>query len=177
MTIYSPEEDSYLLQEALEKINFEKELTILDMGAGSGIQAKTMLQKGILPKNIYLSDINSRATSKLKKEFPGARVINSDLFEKIEESFDVIIFNPPYLPEDKKEPKNSKIATTGGKFGGELISVFLRQAKKHLKDKGKIFLLISSHTKKIDWNGFRKKIILKKKIFFEELIVLELTKR
>jgi release factor glutamine methyltransferase len=75
------------------------------------------------------------------------------------------------LPEDKQEDKESKLATTGGKQGGELINRFLNQAKNYLTKDGRIFLLTSSLTKGIKWLNWKKNLIAKKKLFFEELYV------
>ena len=88
--------------------------------------------------------------------------------------FDLIVFNPPYLPKDKREPLDSQIITTGGKEGNEIINKFIRQSKKHLGKKGVIFLLVSSYTGKINFGSFREKIVKKKNLFFETISVLEL---
>ena len=55
-----------------------------------------------------------------------------------------------------------------------MINRFLKQAKKYLEDEGRIFLLVSSKTQGIDFLNYKKKILGKKKLFFEELIVWEL---
>jgi release factor glutamine methyltransferase len=175
--IYIPEEDSYLLKKALEdyllKIKNKKNLKFLDMGCGSGILAETALKKGLKKNNILCVDINVFAVEELKKK--RFRVLKSDLFSNLKkEKFDLIVFNPPYLPFDKKEDKDSQLATTGGKKGSEVINKFLVYGKKHLNEKGKILLLTSSLTKNILWGNWKKKIIAKKKIFFEELYVWEL---
>jgi len=86
----------------------------------------------------------------------------------------LIIFNPPYLPEDSQEPESSRTATTGGKKGSEIINRFLIQAKKYLAKDGKILLLTSNLTKGIKWQNWKKKLLKKKKLFFEELRVSEL---
>ncbi|HLD55050.1 MAG TPA: HemK2/MTQ2 family protein methyltransferase [Candidatus Nanoarchaeia archaeon] len=176
--IYTPEEDSYLLSKVLKEniprlINKEKSLKILEIGSGSGIQIQTLLNLGIEKEKIFSADINHEAVIHCQKL--GFNCIESNLFEKINDKYDIIIFNPPYLPEDKKEPKDSKLATTGGKEGSEIINEFLKQAKEHLNQNGKIFLLISSLTRQINWLDYNKKIIDTKKMFFEELYVLELT--
>ena len=81
------------------------------------------------------------------------------------------------MPEDKnnKEDKQSKLATTGGEKGSEIINKFLKQAEKHLTEKGKIFLLKSNLTKEVNWLNYKKKLLVKKKLFFEELQVWELS--
>ncbi len=170
--VYQPDEDSYLLQSVTKKLNVTKKEKILDMGAGTGIQGEVFIEKGIPPKNVTFVDINSQAINYLKKHFPKSKIIKSNLFAKVKGKFNIIVFNPPYLPEDKREPKPSRIATTGGKVGGELINKFLVQAKKHLTKKGKILLLVSSLTKGINLKGYNKKLLAKKKLFFEELKVI-----
>ena len=98
-------------------------------------------------------------------------------FLDIKEKFNLIIFNPPYLPEDSREPKYSQIATTGGKKGSEITNKFLEQAKKHLEKNGKILLLTSSLTKAIKWKNWKKKLLTKKKLFFERLYVFEISEK
>ncbi len=177
--IYSPSEDSYLLSKILEKqipklLIMNKNLRFLEIGSGSGIQLQTALKAGIKRENIFSLDINSNAVKECKKL--GFNCVKSNLFEKIKGKFDLIIFNPPYLSENKKEPKDSKLATTGGKKGSELINKFLKQSKKHLEKNGKILLLTSSFTKGISFLDYKKKIIGKENLFFEKLFVLELTR-
>jgi len=174
--IYSPEEDSFLLLSTLKDeipkiIIKNKNLKVLEIGSGSGVQLKALLEVGIKNKNILACDINSDAIRHCKKL--GFNCIQSNLFENISGKYNLIIFNPPYLPEDSAEPKDSAIATTGGKKGGEIINLFLHQAKKHLTKDGKIFLLTSSLTKGINWKGYKKKSIARQKLFFEELFVWE----
>ena len=176
--IYEPLEDSYLLQNVLKEFlkNKNRELSIIDIGSGSGIQAETCINLGF--KNILASDINKLAVKKLKEKKINA--IESNLFSKIKNyKFDLIIFNPPYLPEDKREPKESKLITTAGKEGYEIINKFLKQAKNHLKENGSILLLFSSlskpeiilrYAKKLNYNY---EMLDKKKLFFEELYVYE----
>ena len=90
--------------------------------------------------------------------------------------FDVIVFNPPYLPEDSREPTDSQLATTGGFQGSEIINEFLKEAENYLEKNGKIFLLTSSLTKKINYQNYHKKLFGKEKLFFEQLFVWELRK-
>jgi len=107
--IYKPAEDSYLLKGQLK--NYIKPgMKILDMGTGSGIQA---IEAKKLGAEVLAADINPESIEPLKKL--NINAIQSDLFSNIKEKFDLIIFNPPYLPEDPREPEDSKLATTGAK--------------------------------------------------------------
>jgi release factor glutamine methyltransferase len=175
-SVYSPAEDSFLLSSAIKSkisrlIAKNSNLKVLEIGSGSGIQLKTLFESGIKKQNIFSCDINPEAVKHCRKL--GFSCVQSNLFEKISGKFNLILFNPPYLPEDSAEPKDSALATTGGKRGGEIINIFLQQAKKHLAKDGRIFLLTSSLTKGINWKGYKKKIIAKQKLFFEEIYVWE----
>jgi HemK-related putative methylase len=177
MEIYQPAEDSYLLAEVLTDYlsGKTKQIKILDMGSGSGIQAQTCLNLGF--NNILTADINKEAVENLKKQ--GFRSIHSDLFSNInkKEKFDLIIFNPPYLPEHKYDKEKD---TTGGKKGFETIIKFLKQAKNNLNKNGNILLLFSSFSQpkiiieKAKLLGYKTKELSSKKLFFEELFVCEL---
>jgi release factor glutamine methyltransferase len=140
------------------------------MGTGSGILAKTA-SKYIPQKNILAADINPNAIKELQNE--KFQATQSDLFKNIPNKFDLITFNAPYLPLDKREPKPSRLATTGGKRGDEISIKFLEQAKQHLNPRGKIFLLISSLTPMDKLEKFNPKIVAKKKVFIEDLMILE----
>ena len=169
--IYEPAEDSYLLANVLKRYfsNNDKNLDFLEVGCGSGILIKTLLEIGVAKEKIQCVDINSEAITQCKNL--GINCFESNLFDKINKKFDVIIFNPPYLPEDKNEPQNSRLATTGGKKGSEVINKFLFDAKKHLREEGIIFLLTSSLTKEIDFLDYEMTLLASKKLFFEELFV------
>ena len=158
--MYFPEQDSYFLSNILKKeLESNKNLTFLDMGCGSCIQAKTAKKLGI--KNIMCVDIDKDAIKQAKKS--GFKAINSNLFKKVKGKFDIIVFNPPYLPQHKYDKQKD---TSGGKLGDETILAFLHQAKKHLNQNGKIFLLFSSLTPKTRIN----KIINPRYKFFRSIV-------
>ena len=168
--IYEPREDSFLLEKYVKELVSGK---VLDVGTGSGIQALAALEK---TKDVLAVDVNPEAVELCKKK--GINVILSDLFENVEGKFDWIIFNPPYLPEDPREPEDSKLATTGGKKGDELLKIFLEKAKEHLN--GKILVLISSLTGKAEdlFKDYSWKLLEREDLFMEklEVYVLEISK-
>jgi release factor glutamine methyltransferase len=175
--IYEPREDSYLLQEAVK--SRVKDRDFLDLGSGSGIQSETALIAGA--KSVLAIDIQPDVITHLKKTYPDISVIKSDLFSKVEGKFNLIAFNPPYLPEDSEEDSVSAIATSGGKQGDELTLRFLEQATSHLAPGGKILIIVSSlspHNRieeLISDLGLSKKILDSKKIFMETLECWEIT--
>ena len=177
--IYQSAEDSYLLTAILKKelpelISENPSLKFLEIGVGSGIHLSTAEKTGIKKENIFSSDINEDAVSHCN--LLGYNCLKSDLFKNIKGKYNLIIFNPPYLPEDSKEPSDSRIATTGGKKGNEIVIKFLEQAKNYLEKNGKIFLLTSSLTPKIDFGrlGYKFEELGCEKLFYEQLCVWEL---
>ena len=188
--IYKPAEDSYLLEETIKDYlkDKDKSIKIIDMGSGSGIQAKACKDLGF--ENVLAVDINPEAVAHLKEQ--KLNVIKSDLFSEIKKeygngvqegakplAFDLIVFNPPYLPEDKREPEDSKLATTAGKKGYEIIIRFLKDVKNYLSDNGRILLLFSSLSKpeiiinKSKEFGYKNNLLKSLKLDFEELFVYE----
>ncbi len=177
--VYIPAEDSYLMSRILREqipnlIEKNHDLKFLEIGAGSGIHLQTALNSGIKQENIFSSDIDRKAVSHCN--LLGFNCIHSDLFKEIKGKYDIIIFNPPYLPEDSREPKNSRKDTTAGKKGNEIILRFLQQAKSHLSKNGKIFLITSSLSEDVNFKslGYEAREIGCEKLFFERLCVWEL---
>src|SRR3989344_1048755 len=174
--IYEPQEDSYLLQKSVRQLAFGR---VLDMGTGSGIQALTAAE---IPRvrEFVAVDINPVAVEELKqKQIRKMTVRQGDLFEPVDGQFTVIIFNPPYLPQDKGI---EDCVLYGGKKGWEIAERFFRDASRYLLPDGKILFLFSTLTnkQKIEEIGgrylFSFQEIDRQKLAFEELFVYEITK-
>jgi HemK-related putative methylase len=188
--VYTPEEDSYLILDCLKKeltlFSEPKKIRLLDMGTGSGIISLNFYN---LVNFVYAVDIDKNVISfvknkinslnnKNKKKIKNIHLIRSNLFSNLKVpnlKFDLISFNPPYLPNEKKI-KND-VALNGGKQGYETIFKFLEQAKDYLSINGRILLLFSSFSKRnkilkhAKTLGYNYKLIVKKRIFFEILYV------
>ena len=163
--IYEPREDSFLLEKYVKKLVSGK---VLDVGTGSGIQALAALEN---TEEVLAVDISEEVVEFCKKK--NINVIQSDLFENVEGKFDWIVFNPPYLPEDDREPEDSRLATTGGKKGDEILKRFLVDARKYLNEKGKILVLISTLTGKAEnlFKDYSWKFLEKENLFMEDIEV------
>ena len=185
MEVYVPSDDSFLLVECIKKENLVKK-KCLDMGCGVGVESEAMLSCGA--KSVLAVDINPNAIKETKKRiktsFPGHylksfKIKKSNLFSNIKEKFDFIAFNPPYVPSDKIK----WVDLDGGEKGREIIDLFVPLAKKHLTKKGFILLLISSLNDEkevrslLRKNNFSVKIVGRKKLFFEELLVLRIVNK
>lgn len=184
--VYSPAEDSWLLEECILKERLSSK-RCLDIGTGSGIQSAALFRAGA--GEVVAVDINPAALVAAKncvekyQSVSGAgkskfSAVESDLFEKISGLFDLIIFNPPYVPSDGIKWKD----LDGGEKGRAVIDRFLKDFPKHLSNNGAVLLLLSSLNlpdeiiSGLKRKGFKAEIAGRKKLFFEELLVLRISK-
>ncbi len=141
--VYEPSEDSFLLADAaLSEICGSER--IIEVGCGSGIISSVI--KANTRANIVGVDINPHAAKCSRDN--GIDVIRGDLISCIKGHFNVIIFNPPYLPTGDDERDNGWInaALDGGCDGRKVIYRFLEDAGRCLVNGGKILILVSSLT-------------------------------
>lgn len=178
--VYTPREDSFLMLKTATKY-FREGISLLDMGCGSGIIAMAAARAGC---DVVAADINPAAVKLVKQHSSKAgvniKVVHSDLFSGVKGKFDVIVFNPPYLPPSSGDVHLSDteaIATIAGK-NCEVIVKFLEQARHFLKSNGVILLLLSSLTdsivEKTIAEHYVKRVVAKQRLFFETLYVYEL---
>lgn len=177
--VYLPSDDTYLLIETLKKEFKKDKISFLEIGPGTGVitfEAYDFFEKltavDIDPKVVnYLKGVKDKyALIKLE-------VKESNLFSEIEdEKYDVIVFNPPYVPSEEIEV----LSTDGGKEGIEVILKFIKSLKKHLNKNGSAYLLLSSHNNLeklyslILENKLTFEVVSEKNIFFEKLIVIKI---
>jgi release factor glutamine methyltransferase len=174
-SVYEPSEDSFLLAEAaLTEIKDSER--ILEVGCGSGIISAVI--KANTNARVTGIDINPYAAACARDN--GVDAIIGDLLSCIKGKFDIIIFNPPYLPTNESERTNDwiNVALDGGYDGREIINRFLEEAGDHLVDNGRVLILVSSITgieevksmmKSLGYDIEEKK---KERVSFEELLVI-----
>ena len=164
---YSPAEDTFFFAEHLEK---EKGEMALDIGTASGYLAKILSKKFsfVVGTDIDFDSLNSQY-NKLENCICTK---GAGSFRRV---FDLVVCNLPYLPSEKILDKT----VDGGQEGVEIPFEIIKSIKNCIKNDGKLLFLTSSlanykkliaKTKKV---GFDVKIISKKKLFFEELILVE----
>ncbi len=147
-----PQPDTEILVE--EVINISKTIEkpkILDLCTGSGAIA-VALKKYIKNANIIASDISSKAleVAKINAKNNDTKIqfIRSDLFNNIDNKFDIIVSNPPYIKtevinelslEVQNEPH---IALNGGQDGLDFYRNIVNNAYKYLECDGYLALEI-----------------------------------
>ena len=173
-SVYCPREDSELMARCIEEMDMNKRAA-LEVGCGSGLLSIIMSKNGAA---VTAVDINPDAVDATKKNADkndsNVNSFVSDLFENVEGKFDLIAFNPPYLPDDDNEPTYS-----GGKTGREVIGRFISGVKRFLNNDGVVLAIISSLTGEEEVIGMFKSIgmkttvIRREKIPWEELLVIK----
>lgn len=177
--IYEPMEDTFLILKEIRPYAYGN---VLDMGTGSGVLALEAAKTADL---VIGADLNEDALEFARQkaeeyELDNAKFVYSDLFSYFKEKpwkFDLIIFNPPYLPEEPAEPDEIKLATTGGKKGYEILERFFSEASQFLMPYGKILVVFSTLTGKdkvhsiIEEYGFNFQKLAEQPEFAETLFV------
>lgn len=170
--VYEPAEDSFLLADAALK-EAGPGMRILEVGTGTGFISAVLLAN-LKDIRLVATEINPHAARCAKAN--GVEVIRTDLFRGVRSRslkirFDLILFNPPYLPTsgEEKVPGWLNYAFDGGTSGRETLDRFLDEARDYLKPGGMILVLISSITgldavkEKMKGLGFEIDVIERKK--------------
>ncbi len=133
-----------LVVEVIEKIKENKYKSCLDLCTGSGAIGISI--KKYTQASVMLSDISDKALAIAKenasKNDVNVKIIKSDLFKNIEEKFDVIVSNPPYIPSEdikglqKEVLFEPHIALDGGVSGYDFYEEIINNANDYLNDKG-----------------------------------------
>ncbi len=173
--VYEPAEDTFLLAENLAVREGD---VALDIGTGTGLIALLMARKAkfvlgvdVNPIAVELAGKNARLNGIKNVEFRP-----SDLFENVEGRFDIITFNTPYLPGKPEEQID--LALVGGETGREVLDRFIDGVRDHLKTGGRVQIVQSSITgigetlRRLEKAGLKAKIIAKKHIFFEDIVLI-----
>lgn len=144
-------EASAFSQEKSLNLGKEKAPSLLDLCTGSGIIGITCRLEGNFSR-ILSTDISEAALAladKNKERFrANIELRKSDLFESIDEKFDFISANPPYirsrdLERLEEDVKNEPIlALDGGEDGLNFYRKIIKSSKAYLNTKGYLFFEI-----------------------------------
>jgi HemK-related putative methylase len=205
--VYVPSDDTFMLLDYFksnitnsyfDEIDVNKIKNILDLGTGTGIIAiffeLIKLQYQNFNPKIYASDISEAAlkcamsNQKSNKVNDEIVFLHSNLFnsfpDRLKKTFDIIVFNPPYLPSSqliKEDTTKEKIdySWDGGVEGYEVFIDFLKGAIFFLNvnSEHSIYSITSSRSnlkelnKKINELGFNNEIVGRKHVFFEDIFL------
>ncbi len=166
------QETEFWAKKAIKDIkkNKKKNIKCLDLFSGSGCVGVCLLKN--CPKKIrvvHFAEIDKKALKQIKinlelnKVRKNYRIIKSNIFQKINEKYDYIFCNPPYISVKKKkmveksvykfEPHKALFAKKDGLF---FIEEILNEFKNYLKKDGKIYIEFDS-CQKVKIENYLKK--------------------
>jgi release factor glutamine methyltransferase len=164
---YPPSEDTFFIVDNIEN---EKGNFALDVGSGSGYLTK------LLSKNFSFvvgTDINFNVLK--NQTYKTNNIVCCNGSDALKIKFDFIVCNLPYLATDTI----IDIATDGGEEGFEIPKKIFDSIINNMAENGKFIFITSSlsnYQKLIEYAqklGLKTRIMAKKKLFFEELILVE----
>ncbi|MCV0431104.1 HemK2/MTQ2 family protein methyltransferase [Nitrosopumilus sp.] len=167
---YPPSEDTFFIAENIEN---EKGRFALDVGSGSGYLTN------LLSENFFYvvgTDVNFDVLK--NQTYKTENIVCCNGSDALKIKFDFIVCNLPYLATDEI----IDIATDGGAEGFEIPKKIFDSVICNLTEDGKFIFITSSlsnYQKLIEYAqklGLKARILAKKKLFFEELILVETTR-
>ena len=164
---YPPSEDTFFLADHIKN---EKGESALDIGSGSGYLSSILKESFSL---VIGTDILFNVLK--KRNYYTENIICCSGADVINHQFDLIVCNMPYLNTNIV----SDVRTDGGRNGLDVPMKIIDSAKSCVKLGGKFIYVTSSLSdfkKLISYTklaGFDASILAKKKLFFEELILVQ----
>ncbi len=146
-----PRQDTEVLVEEVMKI-VEPDMEILDMCTGSGCILISLLKLGKNGRGMGV-DISGEALAvakaNAKRHGVHATFLQSDLFARVTETYDIIVSNPPYIPtkvieELAEEVKfhDPYLALDGKEDGLFFYRSIVKESPNYLKKNGKLYFEI-----------------------------------
>ena len=177
--VYEPAEDSFMLLQAAMEREAER---VLEIGTGCGLIS--ILLRRARNAWVVATDVSVQAArcAHFNAKSLGVELdlVVSDMFSAIKGEFDLIVFNPPYLPVDQGGMDSAQWA--GGILGRGLIDRFIAGLDDYLNPGGCGMFVQSSLNKPPQTRAMAAKhrlsvnVLREESFFFERLQVIELSR-
>ena len=176
-TLIPRDETEILARKAIDIINKNNLKSALDIGTGTGILACTIVKYTL--SNATALDVSEKALKIAEENIKNlglskkVKVLKSDLFENVDEKFDLIVSNPPYIPLSEKATIQKEVTFdpelalfTKDAKGLEFYEKIIKEAKNYLNKNGYLLFEMgidqSKEIKKLlETNGYKNIEIIK----------------
>ncbi|MFW9768070.1 MAG: HemK2/MTQ2 family protein methyltransferase [Candidatus Thorarchaeota archaeon] len=177
--VYPPSGDTYLL---LDSIHVTSDDDFLEVGCGAGL---VTLKGAKSARSVVSVDVSLDAVRNTLENLRRNRldlkcaVFQTDLLTSFKSSlkFSIVVFNPPYLPEDDMSTGLDH-ALIGGQTGAEVTQRFIPQVTQHLVEGGRVYIVVSTLAdrdaiqKTMEECGLYVETVSEEPMFFEKIQVL-----
>lgn len=181
--VYPPAEDTELMLSALDLLDIGAGDAACDVGAGTGVLGLRMAARGA---RVVAVDVNPHAArlarANARRNGLGLLVVRGSLLAPVRGPFDVVAFNPPYLPVQGESRGELPLAWEGGAGGIGWARLFLAGVQRTLAPGGRALVLLSSLGDGVGFlllaaeRGLRAEPVARRKLPWEELTAWRLTR-
>lgn len=176
-TLIPRDETEILARKAIDIINKNNLKSALDIGTGTGILACTIAKYTL--SNATALDVSEKALKIAEENIKNlglskkVKVLKSDLFENVDEKFDLIVSNPPYIPLSEKATIQKEVSFdpelalfTKDAKGLEFYEKIIKEAKNYLNKNGYLLFEMGIDQSKeikelLETNGYKNIEIIK----------------
>ncbi len=176
-TLIPRDETEILARKAIDIINKNNLKSALDIGTGTGILACTIAKYTL--SNATALDVSEKALKIAEENIKNlglskkVKGLKSDLFENVDEKFDLIVSNPPYIPLSEKATIQKEVTFdpelalfTKDAKGLEFYEKIIKEAKNYLNKNGYLLFEMGIDQSKeikelLETNGYKNIEIIK----------------
>lgn len=176
-TLIPRDETEILARKAIDIINKNNLKFVLDIGTGTGILACTIAKYTL--SNATALDVSENALKIAEENIKNldlskkVKILKSDLFENVDEKFDLIVSNPPYIPLSEKTTIQKEVTFdpelalfTKDAKGLEFYEKIIKEAKNYLNKNGYLLFEMGIDQSKeikelLETNGYKNIEIIK----------------
>jgi len=177
--VYPPSEDTYLLRDAAAD-EAGPDDTVLEVGTGNATVAEALA--GVADR-VVATDVNPAAVREARDR--GTEAVRADLVSCFRRGvFDLVVFNPPYLPSREGSPDDAMTrALEGGESGREPAERVVDGVGRVLTERGRALVVVSTVSgvreveERGEERGFEVDKVASDRYLFEEIAVLRLGRR
>ncbi|RWX73233.1 MAG: hypothetical protein Metus_1207 [Candidatus Methanosuratincola subterraneus] len=177
--VYPPSEDTFLLMDA---VSGERAARGLELCSGTGAVGLSIASR---VGEMVAVDLNpAAATNTLlnyRENGMTAHVVVGDLFSPLHGEFDLILMNPPYLPDGDGAPAD--LAWSGGASGRLIIDRFISEVGDFMSPGGRAYMLQSSlngiheSIERAESEGLDAQVVGRRDFEFESLVVIRMIRK
>lgn len=182
--VYAPSDDTFLLAKVVKE-TVQPGQKFLEVGCGTGLVSIAASRQGA---EVTCTDANPHAVrlawKNARQNGYGVHALETDLMENVPGPFDVVAFNPPYLPtaEEDKVQGPLNLAFDGGESGNDVVLRFVDQLEAASWKPSVVLVIHSSLSdpeplvQRMDSMGYASDIAADEKHFMERLTVRRFTR-